>query len=83
MKKMRMLLALLLVIVMAFTRITSYNVCYTKLLRRFMGTWRQMERLVDMGLVKVIGMSSMTIPKLEAVLPLCRIKPAVIRNNFV
>ena len=44
---------------------------------RFMTTWRQMERLVDMGLVKEIGMSNMTIPKLEAVLPLCRIKPAM------
>lgn len=49
---------------------------------RFMSTWRQMERLVDMGLVKVIGMSSMTIPKLEAVLPLCRIKPAVIEMEL-
>ena len=38
---------------------------------RFMKTWRQMERLVDMGLTKHIGMSNMTIPKLEAVLPLC------------
>ena len=28
----------------------------------FMNTWRQMERLVDMGLTKNIGMSSMTIP---------------------
>lgn len=42
---------------------------------RFMATWRQMERLVDMGLVRNLGMSNMTIPKLEAVLPLCRIKP--------
>jgi len=41
----------------------------------FMDCWRQMEKLVDMGLVKSIGMSNMTIPKLEAVLPLCRIKP--------
>lgn len=41
----------------------------------FMTTWKQMERLVDMGLVRHIGMSNMTIPKLEAVLPLCRIKP--------
>jgi alcohol dehydrogenase (NADP+) len=45
---------------------------------RFMATWQQMERLHDMGLVRHIGMSSMTIPKLEAVLPLCRIKPALI-----
>ena len=48
----------------------------------FMSTWRQMERLVDMGLVRNIGMSSMTIPKLEAVLPLCRIKPTVIEMEL-
>lgn len=48
----------------------------------FMATWRQCERLVDMGLVKDIGMSSMTIPKLEAVLPLCRIKPAAIEMEL-
>ena len=44
----------------------------------FMKTWRQMERLVDMGLTRHIGMSNMTIKKLEQVLPLCRIRPAVI-----
>ncbi|MDO4523014.1 MAG: aldo/keto reductase [Eubacteriales bacterium] len=49
---------------------------------RFMKTWRQMERLVDMGLTKHIGMSNMTIPKLEAVLPLCRIKPAAIELEY-
>lgn len=48
----------------------------------FMATWQQCERLVDMGLTKYIGMSSMTIPKLEAVLPLCRIKPAVIEMEL-
>jgi alcohol dehydrogenase (NADP+) len=48
----------------------------------FMATWRQCERLVDMGLVKYIGMSSMTIPKLEAVLPLCRIRPAAIEMEL-
>ena len=42
---------------------------------RFMKTWRQMERLVDLGLARNIGMSNMTITKLEAVLPLLRIKP--------
>lgn len=47
-----------------------------------MATWRQMERLVDMGLVKEIGMSNMTIPKLEAVLPLCRIKPAMCEMEY-
>ena len=49
---------------------------------RFMKTWRQRERLVDMGLTKHIGMSNMTIPKLEAVLPLCRIKPAAIEMEL-
>lgn len=49
---------------------------------RFMATWRQMERLVDMGLTKHIGMSNMTIPKLKAVLPLCRIKPAAIEMEL-
>ena len=48
----------------------------------FMAVWQQMERLVDMGLVKSIGMSNMTIPKLEAVLPLCRIKPAAIEMEL-
>ncbi|GHV85827.1 aldehyde reductase [Spirochaetia bacterium] len=45
---------------------------------RFMATWTQMERAADMGLVKNLGMSNMTITKLEAVLPRCRIKPALI-----
>jgi alcohol dehydrogenase (NADP+) len=44
----------------------------------FMATWAQMERIYDMGLAKHLGMSNMTIPKLEAVLPRCRIKPALI-----
>ncbi len=49
---------------------------------RFMKTWQQMEQLVDMGLVRHIGMSNMTIPKLEAVLPLCRIRPAAIEMEL-
>jgi alcohol dehydrogenase (NADP+) len=43
----------------------------------FMKTWRQMERLVDLGLVKHIGTSNMTIPKLKLLLRDARIKPAV------
>jgi diketogulonate reductase-like aldo/keto reductase len=43
----------------------------------FMETWRQMERLVDMGLVRHIGTSNMTIPKLELLLRDARIFPAV------
>ncbi len=42
----------------------------------FMRTWRQMERLVDMGLVRHIGTSNMTIPKLKLLLRDARIKPA-------
>jgi alcohol dehydrogenase (NADP+) len=42
----------------------------------YMATWRQMEKLVDMGLVRHIGTSNMTIPKLKLVLRDARIKPA-------
>ncbi|MBR4529172.1 MAG: aldo/keto reductase [Lachnospiraceae bacterium] len=44
----------------------------------FMDTWRQMEELYDAGLVRAIGMSNMTVSKLDKVLPLCRIKPAAL-----
>ncbi|PYX37813.1 MAG: aldo/keto reductase, partial [Acidobacteria bacterium] len=43
----------------------------------FMKTWRQMEELVDSGLVRHIGTSNMTIPKLKLLLRDARIKPAV------
>jgi alcohol dehydrogenase (NADP+) len=43
----------------------------------FMKTWRKMEELVDMGLVRHIGTSNMTIAKLKLVLRDARIKPAV------
>jgi len=43
----------------------------------FMKTWRQMEKLVDLGLVRHIGTSNMTIPKLQLLLRDARIKPAV------
>jgi len=43
----------------------------------YMKTWRKMEELVDMGLVRHIGTSNMTIPKLQMVLRDARIKPAV------
>ena len=42
----------------------------------YMTTWRQLETLVDLGLVRHIGTSNMTIPKLELVLRDARIKPA-------
>ena len=42
----------------------------------FMRTWRKMEDLVDQGLVRHIGTSNMTIPKLQLLLRDARIKPA-------
>lgn len=42
----------------------------------YMKTWRQMEKLVDMGLVKQIGTSNMSQAKLELLLRDARIKPA-------
>ncbi len=42
----------------------------------YMKTWRKMEELVDMGLVRHIGTSNMTIPKLKLVLRDARIRPA-------
>jgi alcohol dehydrogenase (NADP+) len=43
----------------------------------FMHTWRQMEALVDAGIVRHIGTSNMTIAKLELLLRDARIKPAL------
>lgn len=42
----------------------------------YMRTWRKMEELVDRGLVRHIGTSNMTIPKMEQLLRDARIKPA-------
>ncbi len=44
--------------------------------QHFLQTWRKMEELVDRGLVRHIGTSNMTIPKLKLVLQDARIKPA-------
>ncbi|MEX0320621.1 MAG: aldo/keto reductase [Puniceicoccaceae bacterium] len=43
----------------------------------FMACWRQMEQLVEMGLVRNIGTSNVTIPKLELIVRDAKIKPAV------
>jgi alcohol dehydrogenase (NADP+) len=43
----------------------------------YMKTWRQMEKLVEMGLVRHIGTSNMSIPKLQLLLQDAKIKPAV------
>jgi len=42
----------------------------------FMRTWREMERLLDLGLVRHIGTSNTTIPKLRRLLADARVKPA-------
>lgn len=42
----------------------------------YMRTWRQMEELVERGLVRHIGTSNMTIPKLKLLLRNARILPA-------
>jgi len=43
----------------------------------YMRTWRKMEELVDRGLVRHIGASNMTIPKMELLLRDARIRPVV------
>jgi alcohol dehydrogenase (NADP+) len=43
----------------------------------FMKTWAQMERLVEMGLVRNIGTSNVTVKKLSLILRDARIKPAL------
>jgi diketogulonate reductase-like aldo/keto reductase len=42
-----------------------------------MRTWQQMERLVELGLVRHVGTSNMTIPKLELLLRDARVRPTV------
>ncbi len=42
----------------------------------YMATWRQMEKLVEMRLVRHIGTSNMTIPKLRLLLGDAEVKPA-------
>jgi diketogulonate reductase-like aldo/keto reductase len=43
---------------------------------RYMDTWGELEKLVDRGLVRHIGTSNMTVPKLRLVLRDARIRPA-------
>lgn len=42
----------------------------------FLKTYRQCEALLEQGLIRNIGISNMTIPKLEAVLPHMKVMPA-------
>jgi alcohol dehydrogenase (NADP+) len=48
----------------------------------YIKVWRQMERLLDMGLVRHLGMSNMTIQKLEAILPLCKHPPELMEMEL-
>ena len=48
----------------------------------FVDTYRQIESLVDEGLVRHIGISNMTIPKLNAVLGKLRIRPAACESEM-
>ena len=48
----------------------------------FLDTYRQIEKLVDEGLVRHIGISNMTIPKLNAVLDQLRIPPAACESEM-
>jgi len=51
--------------------------------REFLRTWRQLEKLVDLGLVRHIGTSNMTIPKLRLLLRDARIRPAVTKWSCI
>ena len=42
-----------------------------------MRTWAQMEKLLEFGMVKNIGTSNMTIPKMQLLLRDCKIKPVI------
>jgi len=48
----------------------------------FMDTYRQCEALVEKGLIRHIGISNMTIPKLEAVMGLFKIKPVACETEL-
>ena len=43
----------------------------------YMRTWAQMEKLLEFGMVKNIGTSNMTIPKMQLLLRDCKIKPVI------
>jgi diketogulonate reductase-like aldo/keto reductase len=45
---------------------------------RFLETWAQLEKIYRAGLARYIGMSNMTITKLDAVLPFVTVRPAMI-----
>jgi alcohol dehydrogenase (NADP+) len=48
----------------------------------FIVVWRQLEQCWKLGLARHIGMSNMTISKLEQALPLCVVKPSLIEMEM-
>ncbi len=48
----------------------------------FLGVWRELEGLYGQGLIRHLGMSNMTVSKLEAVLPLCEVMPSLIEMEL-
>jgi diketogulonate reductase-like aldo/keto reductase len=52
------------------------------ILEDFMTCWKEMEKACDLSLVKNIGVSNVTIAKMEAILPECRIKPTFIEMEL-
>ncbi len=48
----------------------------------YLATWSQMERLVNLGIVRNIGTSNMTIKKLDILLQHCSIKPSCNEMEF-
>jgi alcohol dehydrogenase (NADP+) len=51
-------------------------------LSRFLSTWEQLEKCLELGLVKNIGMSNITIPKLELVWNKLSVKPVAIESEM-
>lgn len=48
----------------------------------YANVWKEMEKLVEMGLVKQIGVSNFRRSDLEELLPLCKIKPVMNQVEF-
>ena len=42
-------------------------------------TWRAIERLIDLGLVRTIGFSNYNSKQIKEVLDSCRVKPAILQ----
>lgn len=62
------------------------EVCLSSLLHfsdvDYLDTWKAMEKLVDLGLVKSIGVSNFNSQQTDRLLANCRIKPVTNQVNF-